>query len=584
MQYGKVILFVFTVLWGSILSGQRYMEIRGTITDGAVPIKDVRIQIEGKTTQVFSGEDGTYAIKAEIGDLLRYSHIGMRDYIVRVEDATHFINLIMLPVVNELDEVVVTSRGPNRKSQKELRQEYPLNKRLISTAFGILDADTYSGRIQFLNEDRINPIGLCILDLLRARFSGVRVSGNCQSGGSVVLRGGVGSLSLSGSAIFDVDGLIMKDPPIWIDISNIKRIAILFGFASAVKYGSISNGGVVVINTKTGSPTWDGDFDLAQIRGNYVTEPVLDREAVAMNDPIYLKKLTGSQSVEEAKMVYGEFKDSYGSFPHFNLDSYRFFFDMPGASDFADEIIESNISKWEDNASLLKALAYIYSAQNRFEEALQLNKKIMVLRPNYGQSYLDLGMAYADSGKITQAITLFARYKHLVEAGLLETSSDFQDIIQHEIDNILEIYADSLVTDPKRILKDPYSDSGTRLLVAWNDSEAEFHLQFVNPESKVYTWEHTFESNEERILEEKLKGYSVAEYLIDNSLRGEWNVQVKYLGNKSRTPTYMRITVYENFNTSEQRKTTKVFKLLLKDVYQHLLSLNNSWSLPWEER
>jgi tetratricopeptide (TPR) repeat protein len=340
---------------------------------------------------------------------------------------------------------------------------------------------------------------------------------------------------------------------------------------------------VVVINTKTGSPTWDGEFDLAQIQGNHMTEPVLDREAVALNDPIYLKKLTGSQTAEEARVIYGEFEDSYSSFPYFNLDSYRFFFDMPGARDFADEIIESNISKWEDNASLLKALAFIYTAQNRYQKALQLNKKIMVLRPNYGQSYLDLGMAYADAGEITQAITLFARYKHLIAAGLLETSEDFQEIIQNEIDNLLNSYPDSLVADPKRTLQDPYADTGTRLLVAWNDSEAEFHLQFVNPAGKVYTWEHTFESNEARILDEKLKGYSVAEYLIDNSLSGEWDVQIKYLGNKSRTPTYMRITVYEKFNTAEQQKTTKVFKLMLKDIYQHLFSLNIGSTMPWEE-
>jgi tetratricopeptide (TPR) repeat protein len=555
------------------LHAQKSVEVRGIITDGSEPMEHVRIQIEGRDLQAFTDADGAYVIEANAGDILRYSHMGMRDYIVRVEESTRFLNLIMTPQYNELEEVVIT--GNKRKTQQELQLEYPLNKRLIRTAFGILNADEMAANIRFLNEDEINPIGICVLDLLRARFAGVRIVGNCQEGGRVIIRGGIGSLTQPGAAIFDVDGMILTDAPIWLDVSSIHRIAIMGGLAQTVKYGGAAGGGVIVINTKTSSPRWDGKFDLAQVRGNYVEDHVLDNDEVTRNDPVYMQELSASNSFEEARKVYETYSSSYRASPYFYLDCYRYFYQKLGARDFADEILISGIGRWEENPTLLKALAYIYTSQERYEEALKLNKRIMELRPRYGQSYMDLGMAYRDSGNFNRALGVYARYKYLIDAGLLEPSEHFSGILQHEGDNLLRIHGELLGTDPRSVDTDPFVAGTTRVVVDWNDMEAEFELQFVNPDGKYYTWKHTFEENEERILDEKLKGYSVEEHIIDQTFPGNWEVNVRYFGNKSRTPTYMRVMVYENFDTPRQRKTVKVFKLFLKDVNHQLFSIEN---------
>jgi hypothetical protein len=86
-------------------------------------------------------------------------------------------------------------------------------------------------------------------------------------------------------------------------------------------------------------------------------------------------------------------------------------------------------------------------------------------------------------------------------------------------------------------------------------------------------------ANADRIKEEKTKGYSCEEYLLDGSLEGTWQVNLKYLGNKSLTPTYLKATLYYNYGTTSQRKETKVFKLQLKNVYQELFKVQNSLSL-----
>jgi hypothetical protein len=48
---------------------------------------------------------------------------------------------------------------------------------------------------------------------------------------------------------------------------------------------------------------------------------------------------------------------------------------------------------------------------------------------------------------------------------------------------------------------------------------------------------------------------------------------VRYLGNKSLTPTYLKVTLYDNYGTTAQRREVRVFKLSLKDVNQRLFTL-----------
>ena len=221
------------------LQAQETRTIKGTVSDGQNPMEDVRIEVQGKETQTFTDAEGKYELQAAVGDMVKYSYTGMKDYIVRVEDVTRYLNMIMIPDVEELAEVTVT--GSNRKSQLDLGIEYASNPRIIKTAFGYLDADTAPGKIRMLSEEDIQPIGLCILNVVRNRFAGVWTTGDCQSGGDIIIRG-PGSVSNQRVAVYDVDGLILRDAPIWLDINHIKRIAIVSSVSYSSRYGALGNG------------------------------------------------------------------------------------------------------------------------------------------------------------------------------------------------------------------------------------------------------------------------------------------------------------------------------------------------------
>jgi len=132
------------------------------------------------------------------------------------------------------------------------------------------------------------------------------------------------------------------------------------------------------------------------------------------------------------------------------------------------------------------------------------------------------------------------------------------------------------------IEKGDVSDSdigGTRVLFEWNNSEAEFDLQFVNPDKHYFVWSHTLENESERIYDEKVKGYSCEHFLIDKSLLGTWKINIKYFGNKAYNPTYLKTTVYYDYGTTVERSEVKLFSLSEKNVNFELLTVRNRPSI-----
>ena len=382
-----ILLFV-----GPFLMAQEGVKtIRGQVTDGRDPLPDVAISVEDGGSKTFSDAEGRYSIEAAPGDVLLYTYQGMKPLRIRVEDVTRILNPAMAMDVAELEEVIVI--GSNRKTQRELAIEYPVNERLIRTAYGILNADTAPGNIRFMTEEEITPIYVCILDLLRNRFSGVRVVGDCTgAGSSAVAEGqltniqgvpqrdadsfkefdnlgpqrvfirGASSIFNQRAAIFDVDGQIFSEPPLWLDIGQIKRLAILNNFATSTMYGNIGAGGVIVINTLAGAPKGGKLTDLARLRNNYLSGPVLTRNDVEMSQPTYYRELVEAPSGEAAREVYEKYASRYSGSAYFFLDAYRHFYEVRRDADYADNIISSHAYLFERNPVLMKALAYTYDA------------------------------------------------------------------------------------------------------------------------------------------------------------------------------------------------------------------------------
>ena len=461
----KKTLFLLLILASTASFAQEKIKtITGKVSDGRSPIENVMIAIEGKSKQAFSDVDGKYSIEANVGDKIAYTSQGLKTVVIKVEDVTRILNVVMVPDIEELEEVTV--EASKRRSQRELQEDYAINKNIIRTAWGFLDADRAAGNIRIISEEQINPVALCILDVLRNRFPGVFVTGSCttgistpdlgfvgedrlQVGGQVRIRPG-NSLVSALPAVFDIDGQIFTDVPIWLDVSSIKRIAILSNLATTAPYGNLGSGGVIVVNTLGGSPRNNEFVDRARLRNNYADGQELSREEVAQNAPTYLKEFRASDSFEASKAIFEKYLTTYSNSPYFVLDAYTHFVEVHGQEDYADTIISDYFRPYANNPVLMKALAYTYESQQRFEKANEAYKEVFILRPNYAQSYMDMANSYRDLREPKQAASMYARYDYLIEEGFLEQDTiGFGPIMEREFNNLLMLEKRVLVQGKK---------------------------------------------------------------------------------------------------------------------------------------
>lgn len=583
----NVILLLYSLLVvSSGWSQNQEIEINGMVSDGLQPLIGVNIKIDNSDIGTKTDSDGKYLIMARDGDMLVFTHLGYEPIEIITEDVSRVLNLIMVPAVEILDDVTVTKRV--RKTQKDLFLEYNTNPKLIKTQFGILDKETYGNAIYILEEKAINPSAINILAAIQGKFPGIQISPRGRPllrttpfdpDAVVYIRGGRG-----GPAIYEVDGLIYRDPPIFLDVQNITRIALLSSLAEIGKYGGIGTGGIIIINTKVGNFSPDGGAegsqDIALVRNNHFQNDALDYDQMSHSVPTYLEELRASQSLEDAKRVYEEQLITYGSYPYFLLDAYQYFFEKEDKPKFADAIIDSNSDVLENNPMVLKALAYIYQVQNRPKKANRIYKDIFILRPNYSQSYLDLASSYSETGQFKQAAGIYTRYQYLLAEGFMQPEAEFDAIFEREYNNFLKLHGKELFdnrTRKKITANNEYYN--TRLVFEWNDSEAEFELQFVSPDGKYSKSENSLFADAERIRSQKIAGYAIEEHLIDDSMLGDWQVNVRYLGNKSLTPSYFKATIYSNYGNVAERKQIKLFELRTTHINQKLFTISNSASV-----
>ena len=134
--------------------------------------------------------------------------------------------------------------------------------------------------------------------------------------------------------------------------------------------------------------------------------------------------------------------------------------------------------------------------------------------------------------------------RHVVEDVKLSISNELKGIGEHEIWPI-------------------------RLLFEWSNAEAEFEIQLVNPNNRHYTWNHSLDGNKDFIIDEKLKGYSSKQFYMGSEPYGNWEINIKYFGNKSYENTYFKVTSFSNYGSLLETKKVSVYNFSNSDRNQN---------------
>ena len=288
-----------------------------------------------------------------------------------------------------------------------------------------------------------------------------------------------------------------------------------------------------------------------------------------------MKALKDAKNLKEAYDRYLELRAQYAKEALFFIDIYDYF---KSASPAIASRVLTNILE-DDQVAYTTLRAMLLKCREDGLHILELDtaQKILDRFPGKIQSYLDHALALKANGEYQQC------YDQLVKManGSLNQELDFS-----KLKKSIEAELKNLVYQEGKQLK--MSSSGqkftqnlrydVRIVFEWSFPPAEFELQFVNPQKRFFTWEHTSWANDERMKEEFEDGFAREEFeIVGDGIEGEWLVNVKYLGNANsgdQTPTILMAKIIYDFGKITQKEETKLLRLFGKENESQFLKLN----------
>src|SRR5687768_584727 len=254
---------LLTALFGVLLlappATAQERQVTGKVTDEqGTPLVSVTVRIRGTSTGTLTGSDGTYAIRATVGQVLQFRLIGHTPE-ERTVGVGNVVDVQLKRAATALDVVVVTTLG-----QTNVR-------RMLGTAQQTVQGADLA---QTQRENFVNA--------LQGRVAGVEVtstSGVPGASSSITIRG-VSSISSSNQPLMILDGLPLDNKTLntgvlasdrpgsltafnnrGIDFTNraadinpedIETLVVLKGPEASALYGIDAANGAIVITTKRG--------------------------------------------------------------------------------------------------------------------------------------------------------------------------------------------------------------------------------------------------------------------------------------------------------------------------------------------
>ena len=558
MKKNAVIVFLF-LSFNICAQNIIEKEVSGIVTHNNAPLANVTILIKNSKKGTSTNTKGVYKIPAKEGDILQFTHLNMKTIEVLIEDVTTILNIAMKASSNELDEVIITSK--KNKKQMGLYAKKP--KKISSGGFNI-DTKRTGYSVGYISGEDLNLSGISIGRALQGKIAGFKLVVDDFGNEYAKLRD-TGTLLTVKYAIWVVDGQVYKyAPPL--PLENIKEVAVLRSLAGVNRFGSEAIGGVIIINTKVGSlnPTKDMfSKENPYTNKEYYNEDAVAYELLSTPKPDYILELESSSDSNAAYKKYQEFSSKYQKNFDFYLNvSNSFKLKYKDFENYKRVLLDSEKYS-KPNPEELKIIAYKYQQEGFYENALLVYKKIIKLRPKHAQSFRDLINVYTELKQYKKALNI---YNYYFKKGYTLKENGIGEIMIHEADALTSKISKTNLPDEKTY--------DIRIVFEWSTSEAEFTLEFINPQQQVYKIEHTLSDNSALILDEKLKGYGSKEFVIDGDIGGEWLVNLTYYGNKKYAPTYLKTTVYTNWGRTNETKKTAVYTMVLKDQKTQLFKIN----------
>ena len=265
----KVLLLIILLGASNTISGfdLQQITVTGTVTDASTgdPMPGVNVIIRGTVQGALTGPDGKYSLAVpDPNAVLVFSFIGYNTMEQPISGRTT-INVALASATKELEEVIVTGYGTQKKS------------------------DLTGSVVRVTMDDKATIANLNLTQAMSGTTAGVNVTGSGLAGSdpSLSIRGQT-SLSASDAPLIVLDGIIYNGSINNINISDIESVDILKDASAAAVYGSRSANGVMLITTKKGK----SEKPLISFNMYYGYQDMTNNPMKVMNAEEYAIRLT----------------------------------------------------------------------------------------------------------------------------------------------------------------------------------------------------------------------------------------------------------------------------------------------------
>ena len=527
-----------------------FKTINGRVSDENGYLSDVTVISRGNNTQTLTDSLGNFSIEAQNRGILEFRYIGKNTILLRASDSATK-NIYMTDGNMVLDEVVLE----NNKNEE------------IDNGYGKLDKKRLGYSIETLDGDKIIPSNTDVKDAVAGKFAGIKI-GNNDDLTQFVGRGRYTTILGNQYGLVVVDGLVIQQSDSsrdngfiadtgFIDPANIESVTYLKGLAATNIYGSDGSNGVLLIKTKTGTSSYKKKKK--KQLGNTPTY-IDDTEIEEIIDKPYIREISQTTTIEEAYKTYLSQRELYGKDVNFFFDMASYFKNWNNS--YIIKRILSNVLEVQKSldVEILRMLAYKYEEFDMFDESVEAYEQIISIKPSESQAYRNLALSYQLNKQFTKAQEVHNKiYNNKYTE--VNSFSGLKQTINSEYKNLVALHNSTLVAADIPDFYKKNTEYDTRIVFEWSYFDAQFDLQIVNPQQRYYTWSHTQNEERSRIIKETAQGYGLEEFFITKKDKGEWLFNITYYGKKTgdnSIPTYLKITVYNNFGRPNQTKKVTV--------------------------
>ena len=543
--------------------------VSGTILDGfGDPLFGVSIVEEGTPNGALTDFDGNFSMTATVGNNLVFTYVGYTTMETTVTGSGP-INIAMEENVATLDEVLITGYGRISRERK---------------AIGYSVATLGAADIENKPE----------ADLVRSmtgKVAGVEITGSSGATGSAtnfVIRS-KSSINGSNQPLFIVDGIpfnsetndlgglsagatVTSSRFLDLDPNMIESVQVLKGLSAAVLYGQQGRNGVVIIRTKN-DPSAGGSGISYSSKTQYEREEQARKRRVLMKEKTikelgfstpYLVELQAAIGEEDMYMLYLSQRESYSNHPAYFVDVYDFF--KNANAQFADRILSNVVEIDTDNYELLRVYAYKMEERGDFKAAAFIYRQVLKLRSEDAQSYRDLALALVELGEYQEALNLLSTIldEKFYEGNDRRDFAQIKPIVLNEIRYILQTKkVKGTIENLPKGSNDKIS-LDMRVVIDWNHNDTDIDLHIVDPNLEECFYGNIKTKMGGRLSKDMTQGFGPEEFSLENATLGSYYIKIDYFGDryqKIENPTFMKMSIYENYGTKEQKRRIKVMRL-----------------------